>query len=287
MHNLFDDEPPAPETAPEVKGPAVVEGEAITASSELDVPEITNEARPDPLMSTPSEAAAEQPITVANPTPMADPAPVSLPPAKHVMSSSFESHKFGTVVERHPIPKVKFAEDRREFIMMFVDDIMITRIHFFEDIGYVYSNSTAVRVDGTASVRYVVPIIKLNTIQGEDGQIRVRTPMSGDVKVLALGEDSYGSLVEKHTDHGGLLGRVLKVRCTDSTYQKVEFDVISEDVRAKCPELMQASLRFYEQNKGTIEGSLGKKMSDAELAEALNLPQEGSGELGAADFFTG
>ena len=89
--------------------------------------------------------------------------------------------------------------------------------------------------------------------------------------------------MDKWHDHGGLMNKVLKVRCTDDKWQKIEVDVLPVNPFASNPQLHASLLAYYEQNKGTIRRMIAKEMSEAMLSEALGIDGTSGGETGTTD----
>lgn len=209
---------------------------------------------------------------------------VSKKSSSPVASSSgkgFQAVAFGTKIDRFPIPKIKFEEGKKEHLVPFLEDgIIAVRYHFFKDVGYIYcTGGTCCRVDGVPPVRYVIPVIRLDT-EGD----KVTLPLSGKVHVWVLGEDNYEFVTELHTDNDGVFGKIIKIICTDKVYQKIQMSLISRTDKSMLSLIRSCSV-YWEKHQGTIKGMLAKSLKDSEIADALGV-MEGS-NVDESTFFTG
>ena len=163
--------------------------------------------------------------------------------------------------------------------MMFTEEVMVLRYHYIEDTGYVYSTPELDKIYGTPPIRYGIPVIQLET-NGSD----LVQPLVGKVKILVHGEDIYKSLIEKRDDYQGILRKVLKVKCTDASYQKIEIDVISKDVGENA--FVKEHRSFFEQNKSSIKSMIARDLSPSDLQRLMGLDDDGK-EIDTSAFFTG
>lgn len=165
-------------------------------------------------------------------------------------------------MNRFPIPRLKFSENVPEAIVLFTSEVFFVRYHYFEGLGYVFCvDGICCRMDQIPPIRVAVPVIKL-------------TQKGATVRYVLASEDQYDSLRTKwedRADSGGLLGRLLKIKCSDQQYQKWEADVLDKYPFKGKEEILQTLIDFYEANKLKIAPSLARTMTEEEIADALGV----------------
>jgi len=115
--------------------------------------------------------------------------------------------------------------------------IRIVRIHYIEGVGYFHCfDGQCCEDNGIPSVRYLYPIIVYPT--DNKGKLLVdrdKVDLSNcEFKILAVGKDDNQSLITKNeiqADEGRNITHVdLLLTCTDSGYQKKDYDVVGDAV---------------------------------------------------------
>lgn len=184
----------------------------------------------------------------------------SAPPVPSVpKQSSYQEGRIGDVVTRFPIPRMKFSEGHPEFIVPCTDEVFFVRYHFFQGLGYVFCNgSVCCRNDKIPPVRVAIPVFRL-------------TRTAAEVKYIQLGEDDYNGFVEKWKERGTLVGRLIKVRCTDAQFQKIDVDILDKTPFKEQQDLWKQLMDFYQANKQSIKPSIARVISDEDLAEFLGV----------------
>lgn len=178
-------------------------------------------------------------------------------------SSVRVSHKilpFGSKVKRYALDRLKFEENRREHLVILLDEVLTIRYHYVEGFGYVYCKGTVCcQVDGEPPVRYAIPVLRL--IVDESKRIT-----GGEPHVILVSEDTYDSLVEKSDDHGDLKQKIMKVRCSDTTFQKIEVDILPLDVESEAISRMLSTNRAYaEQHLSSLYRMFAREISEKDM----------------------
>lgn len=186
-------------------------------------------------------------------------------------NKSFRDGRIGDVVTRFPISRVKFSEEHPEFVVPFTEDVFFVRYHFFAGLGYVYcANGVCCANDKIPPIRAIVPVFRLSK-------------SGADCRYILLTEDDYNGFVEKWKERETLVGRLVKIRCTDAQYQKIDIDVLEKMPLVNHRELWENLVAYYQANKQSIRPSIARIISNEDLAEALGVDID-SNEEGDAFF---
>ena len=128
----------------------------------------------------------------------------------------------GLKVSRYPVERLKMSVNKRYRISPVMDNILIVKTHYAEDIGsFVCFDGACCEVIGLPSIRYLVPVVIYNT--NAKGQC---VSQEVENKVLVLGKDAYDSLLVIKENFKTISDIDIIVTCTDEKYQKIQLQAV-------------------------------------------------------------
>ena len=146
---------------------------------------------------------------------------------------ALEKLQVGEKITGAALEKIKGLKEGESIVIApLSNEVQAAKIHYDEEIGYFYCNSTtkdiAVCCDkkGMPKVKYALPVIAYG---GQRGSM-IFDPESPDwdLKPLLLNKVPYDNIILKKTLKGDLTKLDLLLTCTDATYQTYTFEVLGE-----------------------------------------------------------
>lgn len=183
----------------------------------------------------------------------------------------------GTKVSPVPIEKLTMAAGQKLLCGILSKKIRIVKLHFRQGIGYVHCfDGVCCEMGGIPSVRYVFPLIGYNCDLAGN-LIKEPDKMTLDdvfFRLLALGKDDYENILTKQSlqeRQGSDITKVdLLITCTDSDYQKKDFDIAGPAVWRKVLQKEQYvhMMQFFHSK---AEISLARQLDEQGFLKALEL----------------
>lgn len=177
---------------------------------------------------------------------------------------------FGDDVQRFPIPRMKYMEDRRYLVAVLSEELLGFQRHFFDvdDVGFIHCTGglcCKVGKPSTPLVGMFVAVIPTDA-QGEPVH-----PIKPSVRLHVTGVDGYEHLQDLRLDHKSLKFKGLTIRCTDQKFQKLNVSVHPTFNLGSEPAMIKVINNYIERHIRTIDPMMGKTMSDRDLAELLGI----------------
>ena len=141
--------------------------------------------------------------------------------------------EMGTKVSQYPIQKYSGSDSRRDLITLLHTDPFVSKTHYHQDVGSFYFLPEAEKLGIDTRVHYNFMAVKWNT--DHTGKL-LGTDM-WEIIYLSVGVSQYDVLVDKFNLNGDLSKLLMQVRCTDSRYQKLSFEIAGP-----CPRLSDKTL---------------------------------------------
>lgn len=166
---------------------------------------------------------------------------------------------FGTKITSVPIPRFKASQQSKSRISIISKKILAVKTHYVQGIGsFVCMDGKCCEFEGLPKVRYLIPVVvyttnKSGAIIGDDIELRV----------LALGSDSYDTLVQAVSLSGRDIQDVdIVVSCSDEQYQKVSFAAdASTNAKWKTFSTAKELVEKYKANKDKLYLAIARKIS--------------------------
>lgn len=136
---------------------------------------------------------------------------------------------FGEKVSPYAIEKIQLAKDQKVILGILSKTIMIAKVHFLPDIGYIHCfEDVCCEDNGIPGVRYAIPVVQYQT----DGKITITSDELSWDKMLVLGPRDYNDLLTKNEilslQNTDVFHRDILVTCTEQTYQNKTIDIMGE-----------------------------------------------------------
>lgn len=173
----------------------------------------------------------------------------------------------GLEISRYAVDKLKFSVSKREMINIVSPQVLAIKCHYIEGLGSIICNGkTCCEKDGMPRIKYLFPVVVYST----DSKGRpVDKTLS--YKVLAVGKDTYESIMTKHELQGDITKVDLVVSCQDENYQKIQMDIAGECRWKKDKGMAKEVVEFWQENMKELYKSIARNVTDKEVREALSV----------------
>lgn len=171
----------------------------------------------------------------------------------------------GSKLSKFPFPKVKFEEGRRCRIAILTEDVMMVRLHYNNDIGYIMCDGGACcKYCDKVSIKYCYPCIVYET--NEAGK-----PISTkvDPKLLVLGGELYDQISLLSEVSGSITNMDLIFTCTSTQYQKCQATQAGPALWMNSPEMVSFVQDYMNTHGEKVLDALGRTYTADELATKL------------------
>lgn len=167
----------------------------------------------------------------------------------------------GLEVSRYPVDKIKFNTTSRSLINIVTPRVIAVKTHYMDGLGNIICNGkTCCDVEGAPRVKYVFPVVVYDT----DKKGRP-VSKSLDFKALAVGAETYESIMTKHDLQGDITSVDLLVTCTDEGYQKIQLDVAGECRWKKNAGMVKQVSEFWADNMKDLLKAIARQVTDQEV----------------------
>lgn len=174
----------------------------------------------------------------------------------------------GSKLSKFPFPKVKFEEGRRCRIAILTEDVIMVKLHYNSEVGYILCDGGACcKYCDRVSVKYCYPCIVYET--SEAGK-----PISTKVepKLLVLGGELYDQISLLSEVSGSITNMDLIFTCTSTQYQKCQATQAGPAVWMNNPETVSFVQDYMKTNGEKILDAMGRTYTAEELAIKLGDP---------------
>lgn len=175
------------------------------------------------------------------------------------------SGDIGLEISRYPVDKLKFTTTGKSLINIVSPKVVAVKTHYIDGLGNIICNGkTCCDKDGAPRIKYVFPCVVYDT--DKKGRPVSKTL---DFKALAVGAETYESIMTKHELQGDISSVDLLVTTTDEVYQKIQLDVAGECRWRKNQAMIKEVSEFWAENMKDLLKAIARQVTDAEVKEAL------------------
>ncbi len=171
----------------------------------------------------------------------------------------------GSKLSKFPFPKVKFEEGRRVRIAILTEDVIMVKLHYHNDIGYIMCDGGACcKYCDKVSIKYCYPCIVYET--NEAGK-----PISTkvDPKLLVLGGELYDQISLLSEVSGSITNMDLIFTCTSTQYQKCQATQAGAALWLNNEDTVNFVNEYMKANGEKMLDALGRTYTADELANKL------------------
>mgnify|MGYP003289164431 CR=1 FL=1 len=189
----------------------------------------------------------------------------------------------GSKLSKYPFPKVKFEEGRRCRISILTEDVIMIKLHYHPEAGYILCDGGACcKYCDKVSIKYCYPCVVYET----DSAGRPANPPKVDFRLLVLGGELYDQISLLSEIGGSITGMDLLFTCTSAQYQKCQVTQAGNAIWANNPELVSIVTEYMNNNGDKVLDAMGRTYTAEELAAKLGDPNASVADqkcLSAAD----
>lgn len=171
----------------------------------------------------------------------------------------------GAKLSKYPFPKIKFEEGRRVRIAILTEEVMMVKLHYHPEVGYILCDGGACcNYCDKVSVKYCYPCVVYET--SEAGK-----PISTkiDLKLLVLGGELYDQISLLSEVSGSITNMDLIFTCTSTQYQKCSATQAGPALWLTNEDSVKFVNEYMEANCDKMLDALGKTYTAEELANKL------------------
>lgn len=124
----------------------------------------------------------------------------------------------GAKLSRYPFPKIKFEEGRRCRVAILTEDVMMIKLHYHPEVGYILCDGGACcKYCDKVSIKYCYPCVMYET----DNAGRIVSPKI-ELRLLVLGSEMYDQISLLSEMSGSISSMDLLFSCTSTQFQKCQ-----------------------------------------------------------------
>lgn len=171
----------------------------------------------------------------------------------------------GARLSKYPFPKLKFEEGRRCRVAILTEDVLMVKLHYHPEIGYILCDGGACcKYCDKVSAKYCYPCVVYET--NESGK-----PVSTKVelKLLALGGELYDQITLQKDIYGSITDIDLIFSCSDAKYQRCQITQAGPALWLKNNDTVNYVNEYMTTNGEKILESLGRTYTAEQIAEKL------------------
>lgn len=188
----------------------------------------------------------------------------------------------GSKLSKFPFPKVKFEEGRRLRLAILTEDVIMVKLHYHTDVGYILCDGGACcKYCDKVSIKYCYPCIVYET---DNAGRTVSTKV--EPKLLVLGGEMYDQISLLSEISGSITGMDLLFSCNSTQYQKCQVTQAGPAMWVSNQETVNFVTEYMKNNADKVIDALGRSYTADELAAKLgdpNMPIADQKFLSAAD----
>ena len=124
----------------------------------------------------------------------------------------------GTKLAKYAFPKVKFEEGRRARLAILTEDVIMLKLHYHPEIGYIICDGKACcKHCDKVSIKYCYPVVMYDT----DNAGRIVSPRV-ELKLLVLGGEMYDQISLLSEIGGSVTNMDLLFSCKSAQFQSCQ-----------------------------------------------------------------
>lgn len=188
----------------------------------------------------------------------------------------------GSKLSKYPFPKVKFEEGRRCRVAILTEDVIMLKLHYNPDVGYIICDGGACcKYCDKVSIKYCYPCVMYET---DNAGRCVSTKV--DPKLLVLGGEMYDQISLLSEIGGSITNMDLLFSCTSTQYQKCQVTQAGPAQWMTNESTVKYVTEYMTNNGDKVLDAVGRTYTADELNVKLGDPNASQGDqkfLSAAD----
>ena len=174
----------------------------------------------------------------------------------------------GSKLSRYPFPKIKFEEGRRCRVSLLTEDVIMIKLHYHPDLGYVLCDGGACcKYCDRVSIKYCYPCVMYET--NNSGQI---VSQKVELRLLVLGGEMYDQISLLSEIGGSITNMDLLFSCTSTQYQKCQVTQAGGAYWLNNPDMVQYVTNYMNSNGDKILDAMGRTYTNEEFIAKLGDP---------------
>jgi len=174
----------------------------------------------------------------------------------------------GSKLSRYPFPKIKFEEGRRCRVAILTEDVMMIKLHYHPEAGYIICDGGACcKYCDKVSIKYCYPCVIYDT----DNAGRIVSPKV-ELRLLVLGGEMYDQISLLSEMSGSITGMDLLFSCTSTQFQKCQVTQAGPAQWVNVEGNVNYVTEYMKTNGSKILDAMGRTYTAEELANKLGDP---------------
>lgn len=172
----------------------------------------------------------------------------------------------GSKLSKYPFPKIKFEEGRRTRLAILTEDVLMVKLHYHPEVGYIICDGTACcKYCDKVSIKYCYPAVVYTDCNDSGKPVSKKI----DIRLLVLGGELYDQISLLSEINDSITKIDLIFSCSDAKYQKCQVTQASQALWQTDPDLISQVTKYMEDNADKILDAVGKTYTADQLAEKL------------------
>ncbi len=174
----------------------------------------------------------------------------------------------GSKLSKFPFPKLKFEEGRRVRLAILTEDVLMLKLHYHPDAGYIICDGGACcKYCDKVSIKYCYPVALYET----DNSGRI-VSQKVELRLLVLGGEMYDQISLLSEIGGSITNMDLLFSCTSTQYQKCQVTQAGPCSWHNSETTSNYISEYMATNGDKILDAIGKTYTAEELAMKLGDP---------------
>jgi hypothetical protein len=174
----------------------------------------------------------------------------------------------GSKLSKYPFPKIKFEEGRRCRIALLTEDVIMIKLHYHPEVGYIICDGGACcKHCDKVSIKYCYPCVMYET----DNSGRPVSPKV-ELRLLVIGGELYDNISLLSEISGSITSMDLLFSCTSAQYQKCQVTQAGPAQWCNNEDTVKYVSEYMANNSEKILEALGRTYTADELNAKLGDP---------------
>lgn len=174
----------------------------------------------------------------------------------------------GSKLSKYPFPKIKFEEGRRCRVAILTEDVMMIKLHYHPEAGYIICDGGACcKYCDKVSIKYCYPCVIYDT----DNAGRIVSPKI-ELRLLVLGGEMYDQISLLSEMSGSITSMDLLFSCTSTQFQKCQVTQAGPASWVNAEGNLNYVTEYMKTNGSKILDAMGRTYTAEELANKLGDP---------------
>ena len=168
----------------------------------------------------------------------------------------------GAKLSKYPFPKIKFEEGRRCRVALLTEDVIMIKLHYHPDMGYILCDGGACcKYCDRVNVKYCYPCVMYET---DTSKV--------EPKLLVLGGEMYDQISLLSEIGGSITNMDLLFSCTSTQYQKCQVTQAGPAQWVNNEAIVSYVTEYMNTNGDKILDAMGRTYTAEEFAAKLGDP---------------